>query len=211
MHETIGILGAGKLGIVLAQLARKAGYEVLISGSGSPDEISLTTKVLAPGSIALTSEEVAKQAQMIILALPLSKYKNIPKQALVGKLVVDAMNYWWEVDGPRDDFLEPGQSSSEAVQQFLDGSRVVKAFSHMGYHDLFDEAMQRGESKRKAIALAGDDVSSVEKTSQLIDRMGFDPLYIGRLDKGVQLEPGSKSFGANLSKKELIQTLGLVL
>lgn len=205
--KKIGILGAGKLGIVLAQLARKAGYEVLISGSGSPKKIALSVKVLAPGSVAMTSREVARQAELVILALPLSKYKNIPRDELKGKLVVDAMNYWWEVDGKRDDFMDPELSSSESIQRFLDESRVVKAMSHMGYHDLHDEARKLEESSRKAIAIAGNDKEDVAAVADLINNIGFDPLPIGDLSQGVKLEPGNPAFGANLVLKDLKKLL----
>ena len=197
---TLGIIGAGKLGITLASLATKAGYHVLIAGSGSPEKIRLTVEVIAPGAIALTVPEVALQADIIILALPLSRYSTLSRQELKGKLVIDAMNYWWEIDGPRDDFLDPNISSSEAVQEFLAGSHVVKAFNHMGYHDLHDEA---GKPERKAIALAGDNEDDTARVSELITNLGFEPLSVGTLADGKLLEPGNPAFGANLSSKEL--------
>lgn len=204
---TLGILGAGKLGVVLGQLATKAGYEVYISGSGSVDKIALTVEVLIPGAKAATSQEVASRSDIVILALPLSKFRELPKEALENKLVVDAMNYWWEVDGPRDDFIHPEQSSSEAVQEFLENSRIIKAFNHMGYHDLHDGARAKGEPDRKAIAIAGNDSGDVDAVTKLVDNLGFDPLYIGDLSQGKMLEAGTKAFGANLNINELAKLL----
>lgn len=201
--KTIGILGAGKLGVTLAQLALKAGYAVHIAGSGSPQKIALSMDVIAPGSVAMTSKEVAATSDIVILAMPLGKYKAIPKEELHGKLVIDAMNYWWEVDGPRDDFMDANVSSSRAVQQFLSESRVVKGLNHIGYHDLHDEPRPAGTPERKAIAVAGDSGDDVSQVSQLIDLLGFDPLPIGPLDAGVILEPGHPAFGANLTKQRL--------
>lgn len=207
MKSKVSILGAGKLGVTLAQLATKAGYDVVMAGSGDPAKIALSTQVLVPDAAVAHPEDAASAGDIAILALPLGRYQTIPRKALENKLVIDAMNYWWEVDGDDTTLFDGFDSSSEMIQDFLSESRVVKALSHMGYHHLADEALPKDSNGRKAIAIAGDNPSDIANASQFVDDLGFDPVPIGDLATGKMLEPGYPAFGANLNAKLLRETI----
>ena len=199
----IGILGAGKLGTTLAKLSTKAGYKTLIASSKSATQIQLTISVLAPKAIALNATELKHQADIIISALPLGKYRSIEKDNLQKKIILDAMNYWWEVDGNNNIYSTKKHSSSELIQQYLPESTVIKALNHMSYHDLQEEAGQGKDGKRKSIILAGDDQTAILTAAQIVTDFGFDPLVLNSLSQGKILEPGSPLFGADDTKENL--------
>jgi len=209
--KTLGILGAGKVGTVLARLAIAAGYEVLIAGSGDPAAIELLVEVMAPGAKAVTGAQLLQDAEVIILAIPLSKYQIIPPSPLAGKLIIDAMNYWWETDGQREDLANPVTSTSELVQSHLSDARVVKAFNHMGYHDLEAEAVTTdlpAGNSRKAIAVAGDHKDDVDQVADIVHNLGFEAVLLPSLHDGKRLEPGHRAFGANQTAAELRNLIG---
>ncbi len=201
--QSIGILGAGKLGLALANIGARAGYEVLIASRKSAEALSLPVSILAPGAHPLSAAEVIAQSDTIILAIPLSKYRQLDPAAFKGKIVIDAMNYWWEVDGKDTLFSTIEATSSERVQQYFSDSRVVKAFNHMGYHDIQAVSSAGAAGSVKAIAIAGDQPSAVGKVAQIVEDFGFEPLLIGSLAKGIMLEPGSPLFGANETAEKL--------
>ncbi|KRM72139.1 NADPH-dependent F420 reductase [Lacticaseibacillus brantae] len=205
--KRVGILGAGKVGIVLAGLALKAGYEVRISGSGDVKKIALTIKTLVPGAIAAENQDVVANSDIVILAIPLSRYKNINPDLLKGKLVIDAMNYWWETDGIREEVLDPNTTSSEQVQAYFKDATIVKAFNHMGYHNLQEEARPAGDPKRKALFVTGDDKAAVDTVAHFVDTMGFDQVVHDNIADGIMTEPGSPLFGASLSLKDLTRII----
>jgi hypothetical protein len=196
---TVGILGAGKVGTVLARVALKAGYRTLIAASGDPEAITLIIDVLAPGARAVGAAEVAREADVVILAVPLGRYRELPASELAGKIVVDAMNYWPDTDGVLADFSEP-EASSPVVAAALPSARLVKAFNHLGYHQLDEDARPAGAPDRHAVAIAGDDEEAVATVAALVDAMGFDAVPAGPLDAGRRFGPGSALFGVSVDQ-----------
>ena len=138
--RTVGILGAGRVGTALAKLARDAGLDVTVAGSSDASGIAKAT-----------------QADVVILAIPLGKYRTLPVDALSGKFVIDAMNYWWELDGVRPEFSDPTTSTSETLQAFLANSRLAKTFNHASVWELENLARPAGHPERRALAIACDD------------------------------------------------------
>ena len=199
---TIAILGAGKVGTVLARLAVAAGYRVLIAGSGEVSKIALIVEIVTPGAIATTAAEAVAEADMVILTLPLGKYHTIPTRALRGKLVIDAMNYWPPTDGTLPlSFDDEDIGTSEVVAERLNNAAVVKTLNHVGYHELESYARPHGFVDRRALGVAGDDPDAVATISAFIDRIGFDAVRVGPLSAGRVLQPGGPVFGAVLRRE----------
>lgn len=205
--RTIGILGAGRVGTALARQALKAGYEVLIATKQAPEEIALIVDLLAPGARAVTAEAAARDADIVVLALPLSKYRSVAPETLAGKTVIDAMNYWPPVDGTIPEF-EDTASSSEVVRRFLPGARLVRTLNHIGYHELEEQGREPGHPERQALALAGDDADARAVVAEFIDRLGYDPVDAGPLAAGQRFNAGTDIFGARLGRDEILSRLG---
>lgn len=203
---TVGILGAGKLGTVLARLAVAADYRTLIAASGAPAAIELIVDVMAPGAVAVSALQVAAQADIVILALPLSRHRTIPGEEFRGKVVIDAMNYWPPADGVVAEF-ETSTASSVVVAQGLPGARLAKALSHLDYHQLDEDARPAGAPDRHAIAIAADDEQAMREAAGLVDRLGFDPVLTGDLARSARFGPGTAAFGASVDRAGLMRII----
>src|SRR3989440_9003361 len=203
----IPVLGAGHVGPVIARVAIEAGYHVSIAASGNPEQIELIVQVLAPGAEPRWAAEAAREADLVVLAIPLHKFRMLDPSLLDGKLVVDTMNYWPPVDGIQDMFEDRRYGSSEIVQRRLARSTVVKTLNHIGYHELEDERRPRGSPERRALGVAGDDPSAVDVVAELIERIGYDAVRFDRLSAGRLLEPGGPRFGGALHHSEFERTV----
>ena len=198
----IGIVGAGRVGLLFARLARAAGHDVRVAASGDPAHIATDVAVAAPGARAVWAHE-ATSASVVLLAVPITKARDLSAEAFAGRIVVDTMNYWWETDGHRPDLADPTTSTSETVASWLPGASVVKALNHASVWELENLGRPAGDPERRGIAVAGDDSVAVETVCELVDSLGFEPVRAGGIAEGVRVEPHTEAFGADAVPADL--------
>ena len=203
----LGIVGAGRVGTTIARAAIGSGYDVAISGSGAADRIALIVDVLAPGARPVSTDEVVRHADLIVLAVPMHRFRELPRDLFAGKTLIDAMNYWEEIDGVDPELANAPGGTSVVVQERFPSARVVKSLNHITYYKFDESRRPHGAPGRIAIAAAGDDRAAVAAVMQLIDRLGFDAVDAGPLEAGVALEPDGAVFGASYSAHELSSLL----
>jgi 8-hydroxy-5-deazaflavin:NADPH oxidoreductase len=209
--KRVGIIGAGKLGMTLARAAVAAGYEVAVANSGPAEGIALVVDVLAPDAVASTVQDIADSADVVILAVPAHRFRELPSDLFDGKILVDAMNYWPESDGEDPELGAADAGSSAVVQAHFPGARVVKSLNQLGYHELDDYPRAPGAPDRIAVAAVGDDRLAVRTVMHLIDRLGFDPVDGGPLAKGKLLEPDGSPYAETLPADRLARRLSTAI
>ena len=204
--RTVGVLGAGRVGTAIARQALKAGCEVRIATARPPSEIALLVDVMVPGATAVSASVAARDSDLVILALPLTKYRTLSPEDLAGKVAIDVMNYWAPTDGTLPEF-EGSAPSTEIVQQFLPQTRLVRTLNHVGYHEIEDDARPVGHPERRALAVAGGaDARAV--VAAFIERLGFDAVDAGELAAGRYFANGTTIFQSRLRRDEMERMLG---
>ena len=192
----IAVLGAGHVGPAIARLALDAGHSVAIATSGNPGDLALVTELLIPGAEPLWAVDAIGKADIVVLAMPLHRFLRMDPNALSGKLVIDAMNYWPPTDGRLPPpFNDESIGTSEVVAERLHDAAVVKTLNHVGYHELETYARPSGSVDRRALGVAGDDPDAVETVNTFVDRIGYDAVPVGPLSGGRVLQPGGPVFG----------------
>ncbi len=204
--RTVGILGAGRVGTALARQALKAGYEVLVATAQPPAEIELLVEVMAPGAKAVTADVAARASDLVILAVPLAKYRKLDPESLSGKIAIDVMNYWAPTDGTLAEF-EGDASSSEVVQQYLRHTRLVRTLNHIGYHEMEEDALPAGHPERRALAVAGNDPKARATVAEFLDRLGYDVVDAGMLASARTFATGTPIFEGHWQRDEMKRLL----
>ena len=204
--STVGIIGAGKVGTALGRLAQAAGWDVLFADAADPMMQSMIIQTLVPGAQLVSVPELADAADFIIVAVPFGLSPTVEWDALTGKIVVDAMNNWYAVDGHlawMDGFQG---ATAELTQSHNPAMRVVKSLNHLGYHDMETDSRPAGDPLRRALAAASDDVEARALVARFVDQIGFDPLLMSLADSKY-LETDGPVFGIEMSAEQMLEVL----
>ncbi len=200
----IGIIGSGHIGGTLARCFVDAGHEVAISNSRGPETLAGLVEELGPQAQAMTAAEAERFGDLVVVSVPFGRYRELPSDAVAGKVVIDTNNYYPKRDGDFEELDRDRTTSSELLQAHLSGARVVKAFNAILWSRLRDDARPAGDDDRLGIPISGDDPEAKQTVAELIDEIGFDPVDAGTLAAGGRKhQRGSAAYTDGLPTAEL--------
>ena len=201
----IGIIGAGNIGGNAAKLFVETGHEIAIANSRGPETLSDLVGEIGENAKAMPVEEAAEFGEIVFVSIPLGKYKELPPDAFVGKIVIDSNNYYPERDGEMPELESGKMTSSELLQQHLKGARIVKAFNTIWFEHLKTQGnIDLPIEERRVIFVAGDNAEAKKKVSELIEEIGFAAFDTGSLrDGGKTQEPNTAIYNRTLTISEV--------
>jgi len=200
---TIGLIGSGHIGSQLARVAIAQGYDVVLSNSRGPETLSELVAELGPQARAGTPKEAAEAADLAVVTTPLAAIPTIPVEPLAGKVVIDTNNFYPQRDGQIPELDDESTTVSELLQRHLPDSKVVKAFNHIAWMHILEDAKPSGTEGRRALAIAGDDAEAKETVAAFIDRAGFDVVDLGPLSEGWRTQRDTPAYVAPFTAEEL--------
>lgn len=194
MEERIGFIGTDPIVMTLASLTVKAGYAVTVSALDGEGSVAGLAALLGCGSREASAEECAKECEMIVVSIPIEKYKQLPADALAGKIVVDTCNYFPQINGKISQIDSGELASSEMLQDFLADAKVVKAFHNIDRWHLSSGARPFGSPDRWSLPIAGDDDAACAFVARWMGMTGFDPVFCGHLSETWRIQAGMPIF-----------------
>jgi 8-hydroxy-5-deazaflavin:NADPH oxidoreductase len=193
---TVGLIGSGRIGSTVARLAIAAGYDAVLSNSRGPQTLRDVVESLGPRARAATGDEAAVLSDLVVVAVPVKAYPALPAEALAGRLVLDAGNYYPPRDGHVPELDDKSLTSSEYLQRNAPGAEVVKVFNNIFFKHLQNLARPAGSANRSCLPIAGDSAAAKETVAEFLDAIGYEALDYGPLAESWRQEPGTPAYGA---------------
>lgn len=195
----IGIIGTGAIGQAFAKQVAKAGYELILSNSRGAESLKEIAQSIGGKTTPGTVAEAGK-ADIIFLSVPWKHLATAVSgvSSWKGKIVIDPTN---PIITPGFQLADlKGKASSEVVAGLVPGASVVKAFNTLQPGVITANPSVAGG--KRVIFYAGNDQHAKEVVHEVIERIGFAGIDLGRLDEGGRLSqfPGGPLPTLNLIK-----------
>lgn len=205
----IGILGCGNIGSAIARHWADAGHELYVSAKHPESAERLASRLGKDRAKAVSPEEAARQGEVILLTIPLGEVPSLSpavKEALRGKIVMDTCNPYPERDGQAaNDVIQSGRGTGVWTSSQLPGARIVRAFNSVHAQTFESEAHRDGDPV--GVPLASNDQEAIQTVAQLVKDAGFGPVLVGKLEDAKQFDPGTPTYGSDVSDQELRKKL----
>ena len=190
--KSVGIIGAGRIGKAMAQIASRAGRTVVIANRHGPQSLAPVVQELGDRVSAGTVPKAAA-ADIVVIAV---MWPDVPRAVegldWEGRIVID----------PTNDF-DPsdlnGRTSSEVVADLVAPARVVKTANILGAQLLASDPHQAGG--QRVMFLSGDDTDAKSAVRALLEDAGFFVVDLGGLREGGRMH----QFGGPLAGQNLIR------
>ena len=189
-NQSVGIIGAGRIGQAMAHIAHRAGRQVVIANSRGPQSLTSVVEALGGGVTAGTVQDAAA-AGIVVLAVPWAQVQQAVRGLeWDGQILIDPTNDF----DPSD--LD-GRTSSEVVADLVAPARVVKAANTLVAAVLGSDPHEAGG--QRVIFLSGDDPEAKSEVAGLFEVAGFFVVDLGGLRQGGEMQQvGAPLAGHNL-------------
>jgi predicted dinucleotide-binding enzyme len=196
---TYAIIGFGEVGQALASAFARKNMEVAVASRRGPH--ALASQALAIGGLICPKTlDDALQADVIFLAVPFREHATVAKALphWQGKTIIDATNAY----GVPVEELD-GQSSSAVIASAFVGASLVKGFNHLPAGVLAADPRVKGG--RRVVFLSSDHDDAVPQVAALAERLGYAPVWLGKLGEGGALVQARGRSWAPLIFQDLVK------
>jgi predicted dinucleotide-binding enzyme len=204
---TIGFIGSGRIAGNVARAAIAAGYSVVLSNSRGPETLAELVAELGENARAATPLEAATAGDFVVVSIPLTAESRVPVEPLVGKVVIDTDNYYFERDGHIAEIDDHSTTVTGYLQRHLEGALVAKGFNHIEWTQILTDARPSGTPGRRALATSSDSAEAIDVVTRLFDDIGFDTVNIGPLSESWRIDRDMPGYGGRFDALQLTAKL----
>jgi predicted dinucleotide-binding enzyme len=193
------IIGFGEVGQALARAFARKNIEVAVASRRSPGALVPLAQAIGPAVRPKTLAD-AIQADSLVLAVPFWEHQAVAKALMnwQGKTLIDATNAFGV---PVEDL--GNLPSSAVIAKAFPGAKLVKGFNHLPARIL--AADPNVEGGRRVVFLSSDDDNAVAPVAALAERLGFAPVWLGKLAEGGALVQARGRSWAPLIFQDLVK------